>query len=688
MMRELVATIDFETRSVADLKKVGTWAYSIHPTTEVLCLAFRLPTWQLGRTALWHPAFVHLGIDACDTAELQELFEWLWTRQPIEAHNAWFERCIWQNVLAPEGWPTIQAWQWRCSAAKSAAHTLPRKLEEVAKVLRLSEQKDNEGHKLMLKLSKPRKPRKAERLAWAKDHGEAPMPILWWESRELFERNWAYCRQDVLAEAAVSVAVPDLLPQELELYLIDQDINERGFQLDVDAVDAAMSLVTTETPKLNAELARLSGGAVQKATQRAKLKAWFLTQGLDLPDTQKDTIEELLEPQHKHTMTVRRGLELTKMLGKASTAKYSTMRGWMGTDGRVRGGLLFHGAGTGRWSGAGVQPQNFVRGIVKNMPALWDALKTRDRKLIIKAVRELSHGKVHDILNALSQALRGTIIAPPGRQLYVADYAAIEARVVFWLADAQHALDIFRRHEDIYKDMAKDIYHVSINEVDGAQRQLGKQAVLGLGFQMGAPKFMATCAKYGIEVDEDFSKNVVDMYRNKFWEVPQLWYAQQGAAIEATLNGEGAEPVVAGKVSWVVEGDYLYCQLPSTRRLAYPEPSVRDWKTSWGQVKTSLTFTGINPYSRKWERRAAYGGLLVENMTQAVARDIAADAIRRADASHIYDVVLSVHDELIAEADLGAGSVHEFVKLMAQPPLWAPDCPVEAEGWADTRYHK
>lgn len=700
--REPTATIDFETRSEADLKKIGSWAYSLHPSTEVLCMAFRLPYWEAGRTGLWHPAYPHLDIQASYNKDLLELFEWIWLRKPVEAHNAWFERGIWQNVLVPQGWPTIQAWQWRCSAAKSAAHTLPRKLEEVGAVLRLGEQKDNEGHKLMLKLAKPRKPRKAERDAWHKATGGTKMPTLWWESKELFEREWAYCRQDVIAEAAVSEAVPDLAPNELELYLIDQDINERGFQLDEMAVAAALLLVKQETPVLNAELARLTGGMVMKATQRAKMKAWFQTQGLTLPDTKKETIDALLLPSSRRNLTipVQRGLELLKMLGKASTAKYTTMQGWMCEDGRVRGGLLFHGAGTGRWSGSGVQPHNFVRGIVKNMAALWRAIKTTDRTHVIKIARELSKAynpdtrqfdgppQVRDVLDALSQALRGAIIAPPGRQLYVADYAAIEARVVNWLADNEEALDMFRRGEDPYKDMAKDIYFVPVEQISVPQRALGKQAVLGLGFQMGAPKFQATCDKYGIIIELDFSKAVVDAYRQKYWRVVQLWAQQEGAAIEATLNGDGAEPVVAGKVSWFVEGDYLYCKLPSGRRLAYPEPVVQEWETSWGTMKTSLTFTGINQYSRQWKRRAAYGGLLVENITQAVARDLMADAIRRADESHIYDIVLSVHDELIAEADEGKGNVAEFVQLMSETPAWAEGCPVAAEGWADTRYHK
>lgn len=917
-MRESVAQIDFETRSTISLRAAGSWRYSLDRSTEVLCLAFRLPHWPAGQTGLWNgPA----------TLDLDELFQWIWAGRPIEAHNAWFERGIWTNKMQPDGWPPIHPWQWRCSAAKAAAHTLPRGLKELAAVLRLSQQKDNDGHALMMKMCKPRKPRKAERAQWAKENGTAPQSLLWWETPTMLERLYTYCRQDVLTEATASAAIPDLLPAELELYLMDQDINTRGFQLDMGAVQAALAIIAKETPQLNQELALLTGGLVQKATQRAKMLGWLSSQGTDLLDTQKETVEDALGSTCL-TVPARRGLELMKMLGKASTAKYTTMRAWACPDGRVRGGLLFHGAGTGRWSGAGVQPHNFVRGIVKNLPALWDVLKTQNRKQIQEIAAELSQGKVTDVLDALSQALRGVVVAPPGRQLYCidattrvlqqdltwvsadqltvgsqllafdeqtgqgkghqrkfkpasvlsiksavssryrvhtthgtiivsanhrfitrqnkktggwteaqhlklgdqlaflsapwktetsydagylagfldgeghvsghrvgwaqkagrvfdrvstllterrfdfsydekkvlrkvnmrgglgeqlrllgslrprrllsssqvlwtarrvwgqrtptavvtqieqlpvgtvwaietsthtlitegflshncADYAAIEARCVLWLANDQEGLDIFRRNEDIYRDMAASIYGVSLSNVTGVQRQVGKFAILGLGFQMGASKFTTTCAKFGVEIEEDFAQQVVTAYRERFWRVRDMWADQEAAAIQAVQFH--SKKTFSGKTNWFVEGDYLYCELPSGRRLAYPEPLVKPWLTSWGSMKTSLTFTGIDPFSRKWKRRAAYGGLLVENITQAVARDIMAGAIRRCEDSGVYDVVLSVHDELLCEANEDAGSVAEFVQLMVEAPTWATNCPIAAEGFSCTRYHK
>lgn len=687
---QLPATIDFETRSACSLKSSGSWRYSLDSSTQVLCLAFRLPHWAPGRTGLWHPEFRSLGIrESTDYDDLWELFQWVESGQPIEAHNAWFERGIWKNQMAPVyGWPEIRQDQWRCSAAKAAAHTLPRALEDAGEVLDLDEQKDMEGSALMKKLTKPRKPRKKEREEWKRLHGSAPMPLLWWESVDWFEQLWAYCRQDVLAEEALSATVPPLSDKEHELYLLDQRINERGFQLDIAAVESALRVVTKETPRLNDELKTLTGGQVEKATQRAKMIQWFSGKGLYLPNTQKKTLQEaLLTPGL--SMPVVRGLELMIMLGKSSTAKYKSMKNWMCPDGRVRGGLLFHGAGTGRWSGAGVQPHNFVKGFIKDMEALWSALKTEERSIIMDVITRLSKGKCRDLLNALSQALRGVIVAPPGRKLLVADYAGIEPRVLMWLAGQDDALKAFRQG-DIYCDMATAIYGKPIlanPDNQPPERQLGKCAIIGLGYQMGAPKFVATAASWGIPITEDFARQVVETYRTKYWRVPRLWRDQEQAAMAAALDRDG-RVVKAGKLSWYTIGDYLYCELPSGRRLAYPEPSVREVTTSWGAQKQALTFTGISSYSRKWERRSAYGGLIVENEDQAISRDLMAHAVTSCDTTEIYDLVLTVHDELIAEAEQHEGSLEEFIRILTTLPDWAEGCPIDAEGWVGTRYHK
>jgi DNA polymerase len=714
------ATIDFETRSECSIRNCGSWRYSLDPTTSILCLGFRLPYWTEGRTALWHPAFPHLEITEADAInDLSELFEWTMNGGLVEAHNAWFERGIWVNQCLPMGWPEIAPQQWRCSAAKAAAHALPRALDDVCEALDLPITKDAEGHKVMRKVTSPRKPIKVDIQAWNVQHrgchecggkgkqkiGRAkafscpecdgygylahlpcpPLPTLWHESRDLYEQLFAYCRQDVLAEEAVSNALHDLNANEANIYLMDQLVNERGFMLDTEAVDTALELIDIECADLNAELAVLTGGEVTKASQRAKMITWFEGRGLFLEDTQKETIAAMLA-QPDVTPEVRRGLELMQLLGRSSTAKYEAMSNWVCPDSRIHGGLLYHGASTGRWTGAGVQPHNFVRSKIADMDRAWTVIKSRDRDRMIAEIVDSKGHPIGGVMDVLAHALRGTIIPSPGCELFVADYAAIEARVLLWLADDQPALDVFRNGEDIYCYMATDIYGYPVTKANTDERQLGKTAVLGLGYQMGWSKFIDTAALQGITLTQEFAQEVVNTYRRKFWRVKDLWERQENCAIEA-VDYQDCE-VEADGITWTCEGRFLYCRLPSGRSLAYADPEIHSVLTPWGKMKRQLTFMGINGFNRQWQRQKTYGGSLVENLVQAISRDLMAEAMWRCEQSGVYVPVLSVHDELIGEAESGRGDVHEFEQLMSALPVWAEGCPVVAEGWKGARYRK
>src|ERR1035437_9559390 len=362
-MNAPTAVCDFESRSACSLKRCGAWKYSCDSTTEILCMGYRLPWWDEGRVELWHPAFPQLGISESDDSEaLSELVDWIVEGGLVTCHSCFFERSLWTNILTPRySFPLPQPAQWRDSAAKAAAHALPRSLADAIDALGLDEHKDLAGRKTMLKLAKPRKPRKKEREAGVTG-------LLWWESPELFEQLYDYCRQDVLAEAALSAALPDLNAQESTLYVLDQQINERGFQLDQEAVATALTLIEQETCRLNGELKILTGGRVAKATQRAQMLRWFEGEGLILEDTQAATIAETLSSlRATDDSTVSyRALEIVGLLGKSSTAKYEAMPNWMAPDGRVRGGLIYNGATTGRWVGTGVQVHNLPRGTIKN----------------------------------------------------------------------------------------------------------------------------------------------------------------------------------------------------------------------------------------------------------------------------------------------------------------------------------
>lgn len=337
---------------------------------------------------------------------------------------------------------------------------------------------------------------------------------------------------------------------------------------------------------------------------------------------------------------------------------------------------------------------------------LWADLKTTDAAAI--------RAKYGSVMAALSHGLRGAITAAPGKVLYVADFASIEARVLLWCAADEQGLELFRNHEDPYCDMATDIYGYPTNKQDHPkERGLGKVAVLGLGFQMGPSKFVDSCAKVGIIIPEDVyceecgggsrehrkenhpficedpdamtAVKVVTAYRTKRWRVVQMWADQETSAIAAV---ESRSPVQCGPVRWVYKAPFLFCELPSGRRLAYMEPRVKMARMPWGKDKAQLSYMGVDSYTRQWKRQTVYGGLITENIVQAVARDLMASGMLRAEASGVYRMVLSVHDELIAEADAGTGSVRDLEQLMSQTGGWSDGIPVEAEGWSGTRYRK
>jgi DNA polymerase len=747
------ATVDFETRSACDILKEGAWKYSQHPTTQLMCLYVRLPHWPAARG--WHPAYPRLGIPEEGRDVLDDLFVWLALGGLIEAHNAFFERSIWTNIcVARYGWPAVPEEAWRCSAAKASAHSLPRSLGAACAALGLEVQKDNEGRRIMLKVCKPRKPKKAEAAlikAWEEsadldayrqlsdlgydfEHG-----LLWHEDPEELGKLFSYCGTDVDSEHGLSAVLPDLSPLESRIWAMDQAMNLRGVRVDVKMAKTALRIVDRETARLNRELEAITGGAVEKASQRSGVKLWLASQGVDLPDTQGPTLDTFLAKPGLRA-DLHRVIKIVREVNRTSTAKYKACLAYAAADGRIRDMMMYHGASTGRWSGKGLQPHNFPRGTIKDMELACSTILTGE----IEIIRAL-YGEA---IGLLSEALRGLIMASEGRDLIVADYAAIEARVVMWLAGEEEALEVFRSGDCIYCDMATGIYgYKVIKGKHPDERQLGKQAILGLGFGMGFVTFLLTCRKYKITFTEEqcrrivgpkwaelaayldkyywperqegaaansrkvgaqrrvrltkndlvfdevkhelvLMKHIVDVYRAKYASVAQMWEDVEAAAVAAVRSPGREVRSELGRVTFRVEGRFLKCYLPSGRALHYCDPRLVLKKTPWGSEKPVLLFMGVDALSKQWCVQDTYGGKLVENITQATARDLMAEAMLEADESGIYDVILSVHDELIAEVDEGVGSVDEFEELMSRTPGWAAGCPVAAEGWRGKRYRK
>jgi len=645
--------IDFETRSEVDIKKSGAWVYSLHPSTEILCMAVKQYDSEV---YLLKPE--ELDLNKPSTLTLPSVIR---CGTLVEAHNAFFEKAIWQNIMVKRyGWPEIKPEQWRCSASVAAYHALPRSLGGAGKILGLSTIKDDEGKRVMLQLSKPK-----PRVGGFFEQQEYP---------EKFQTLYDYCKSDVEAEYAIANKLGGLPNRELKVWQLDQKINERGVHIDIDAVNKSLKILGEYSEKLEKELDILTEGKITTVGQRARILEWCKERGEELSGLTKADVEQALKTVKD--AKVKRVLEIRQALSKTSTAKYEAMKNSCAPDGRIRDVLMYHGASTGRWSGKLVQFQNLPRGNIKDMATA------------IKLIKQGSASSIEmltdDVMGFMSSAIRGMVCAPQGKKLLVADFAAIEARVLGWLAGSEKMLNQFRNGEDLYEDMASKIYRVDVKDITAEQRQLGKAAILGAGYGMGAPKFYETCLSWGIKVHEDLAKTAINTYRQTYHHVRQLWYDQEKAAHTAVRTGNRVE---CGKTIWFMQDDFLKCQLPSGRCLHYYKPELKMKQNDWGE---SMELSYLAEKMGKAFRNGTYGGKLVENITQAVARDLMADAMLRIEDEG-FNIVLSVHDELVAEVPQQTtlqNPLERFCNLMAATPNWAKDCPVAAEGWEGINYKK
>lgn len=661
---QVFCVMDYETYSEADLKAVGAFEYSMHPSTEVLCLAFRIGTkksLQFTNTHGWAPEHTNSSITG-----LLNAFE-----DPsiiLVAHNALFEQVITRNVLArmlhtqARYLKNIPPERWVCTASLASALALPRNLEGAGAALKLKVQKNMDGHRLMLKWAQPKKPTMLDPLSRHVDPGE-------------FEQLINYCKQDVDTEVELFLRVPMLTAKERKVWCLDQAINLRGFQVDRPLVKTVLSMIAEETKELDRETFQITQGAIVSTNQRARVLDWFESKGYYLANLQMGTVVEALK--EKWGGAPQRLLEIRQAMAKTSTAKYIAFEQRSRHDSRLRDILVYHTASTGRWGGTGVQPQNFPRGTVKNTTLAAEVLAGGD----LEEIRML----YKDPMNVFSSCLRSMIVAPPGKTLDVADYAAIEARVLFWVARHEAGLEAFREGRDLYKEMARDVYRVSLEKVDYAKRWLGKTLVLGAGFGLGWKRFLAHCQKEGQAITDDLAQEAIKAYRTTHKPVTILWKNLERAAIVAVENP--GKKFTINRTSWHVRNGFLWCGLPSGRRLAYPSPTVI-YETIFGVNRPVLYYWGVDALTKKWSRQKSWGGVLTENVVQAIARDIMAEAMLRIDATDTWQIVLCVHDELIAERDTRDGDINLFCGLMEELPDWADGLPVKVEGWGSTRYKK
>jgi DNA polymerase bacteriophage-type len=662
----ITASVDFECFSAADLIGQGAYVYAQHPSTDILCMAIAFGD---GEPWLWKPGH-----------EVPEwLFEHVLLGRPMLAWNAAFERLVWRHVgVRKYGFPAVADDQWWCTAAQGANMALPRSLDDAAAAIGGAAQKDLNGRRIMLQVSQPRRPSKANPLTrWTPEM--AP---------EKFQALYAYCQQDVRAERGIASRLYALSPWERQLYLLDQQINDRGVRIDRPLIQAAQRVVEQTLGEMDARLAGVTRGAVEAHTQTARLVQWLNAQGVACDSVAAGAVEDMLA-RPGLPYAAGEALRIRQEAAKSSTGKLDAMLRAAGPDDRIRGSLLYCGAArTRRWSGRLHQPQNFPRGdetVLADVDGAVAALATGNAGL----VRAL-YGNPMDVVASL---LRPMMVAAPGHRLMACDFANIEGRVLAWMAGEDWKLDAFRAYDagtgpDLYKVAYAKSFGVSVGSVTKAQRQIGKVQELSGGYQGWIGACRAFASLYGFSLpDEEYAKWMGE-WRNGHPRTVRLWRDLDEAAIKAV-----ARPGVkfeAGPVTYLCANDFLWCRLPSGGVLAYARPTIE--RNDRGQAAVHF-WTVPNPTkpfvegTRRWAKVSGYGGLWCENIDQAISRDLLACAMQRLDAAG-YPLVLTVHDELLSEVPDGSGSLFEMTELAASVPAWAAGLPVSAEGWVGQRYRK
>ena len=698
--------IDFETRSPVELKTAGLKRYAKHPQTEVLMMCWAIgdepfQLWQQGQPI---PERVRVHVQSGGI---------------VVAHNAQFELAIWNYVMARHGWPRLPIEQVRCTMAACYAMSLPGALEDAGRALGLSIHKDTEGRALMLKMCKPRG-----------FEGGGTIPV-YFSTPEALVRLGKYCIQDGEVEREIYRRVLPLAPREQHLWVLDQYINLRGIPFDMSALSGAIDLAADEKDRLDEEMAKVTQGAVTACSAVAALKEWAADYGVIQESLAKAELAELLT-EDELPRPVERALELRLASSRfTSISKLRAIRD-REVNGRVSYTLQFHAATTGRWAGRGIQPHNFTRDLPDDpaqVEEIMEALRTRNAPAL-RAFGEPS--------TIISKCLRGFIHAAPGKQLMGGDFASIEGRGIAWLAGEEWKLQAYREIDanpdlaDMYERAYAKTFGIDPNKVDKNQRQVGKVMELAFGYQGGVGAFAKMAKGAKILVVKELTPAVIEKAKamggqafteyaaNEFKEgwrkahtmIKTYWFDLEQAAIRAVEN-PGAIFTAGWKgrdVAFRMRGSMLWCKLPSQRVLCYPYPQIRFdsyydrkvltiksvpdqivWATYTGQKErgeANTTYIVDDPGNTKqWSRISTYGGKLSENITQAICRDLLADAIRRVEKAG-FQVVAHVHDEIIVEGVYDAEDRMAFEILMCTVPDWAKDFPISAGCWLSPRYRK
>jgi DNA polymerase len=635
--------LDLETSSTADLRLTGAAAYAEHPDTRVTVLCYAVDdepvdTWLAGPASDRFIAAVRA--DAI-----------------IVAHNYLFEFNVYHQKLVPQGWPRLPLERWSCTMARCYVAGYPGGLELASKAAKLAIPKDAGARDLMLRMARPR---------------TVTPTVTWWHetSPEHFKRLQDYCATDVEAERLLDRTVPELSPRERAIFEVDHAINQRGLRVDERLVHRLHDLAAEARHRITRDLIRATNAQVTTPNQVARLKTWLAGVGVDLPDLRRATVQaRLLDP-------ALAGAPRTVLQGRldasrASTAKLDAILAARSLNGRVLGTFQYYGANrSGRWAGRRLQPQNLFKGSIADIPtALLTVMHPDTTAADLEALYEDS------AMGVVASCLRSTIEAPQDHRLVILDLSQIEARVLAWVADERASLACFARGDDIYTDTAL--------RVGSASRQLGKVLVLACGFGMGATRFQLAALAFGVVLDLMTCESMVAAWRTANPAIVQFWWNAHRALLRITRAGAGSV-LPFGKLVFKRHHDAVLIQLPSERHLVYRGAHVGN-ANDYGNSE----FCYMGSPGGGWVHQRSWPGKITENIVQAIARDVLAEAMILLHRRGV-PLIATMHDELIAEVpEAEADHTYDLMqRIMRTSPGWAPDLPLDAAGFVARRYHK
>ena len=644
-------SIDIETYSDVDLSKCGVYKY-VEGDFHILLFAYAFDDEDVKIVDL--ACGEELPQEVLDAIGDPNVIKWAW--------NAQFERtCIGHylgRVLSPDS--------WRCSMVQAASLSLPLSLKEAAKALKTGEQKDKAGENLIRYFSVPCKPTKSNggRTRNLPEHN----PEGWQQFKD-------YCMQDVRTERDIRkrLEVFPLMEHEWDYYHMDQRINDRGVLIDKKLVEQAIACDLMLSDAMTKKAYELTG--LENPNSVSQLKTWLQERGIEIDSLGKKEVAALITDLDKHSCD-QEALDMLKLrlqMAKSSVKKYQAADRCTCADGRARGLFQFSGANrTQRWSGRNIQLQNLPQNHISTLDEARELVKMGCFDMV-----ESIYGNTPDIL---SQLIRTMLIAKPGHKFIVADFSAIEARVLAWLAGEEWRMEAFKNGEDIYCASASQMFGVPVvkHGINGELRQKGKVAELACGYG-GAAGALISMGALDMGLSEEELPDLIDDWRNSNPKIVQFWWDIEKAAIETIKDHKDRQ---VGRIGVSFSNNTLWLQLPSGRRLAYVKPKLQP--NRFGRL--SITYEGLGQ-NNKWSRIETYSGKLVENITQATARDLLAEAMWRIENAGL-DIVGHVHDEVILEVSEDGVTVEDVCQIMNQNPKWADGIVLNSAGYQGFYYFK